>query len=429
MQNTTQRPSRVGLLRFLLGVLLAFGVALSLFYGLMRPPLNDFNAMMALMAATAVISVAAAYLAYRLGWISRTPRLRWTLMGGYALTALLTFLNIGTIAWMMFANPHDLLLAAVLMVFATGIAMSLGFFLSEALTDRIRDLDNAAQAIAGGQLGIRVPVTGQDEMAQLGATFNSMADRLEAAAQDQKNLEKLRRDLIAWVGHDLRTPLTSIRAILEALADGVVEDPQTAQRYLRTAQQDVRALSHLIDDLFEMAQMDAGGLRLDLHDNAISDLISDTIESFSALAQEQNISLKGRVDPDTDPVRMDAQRVGRVLFNLVSNALRHTPSGGQIEIHAYRENDLCRVDVSDTGEGIQPEDLPYLFDRFYRGEKSRNRSTGGAGLGLAIARGIVEAHDGTISVESHPGQGARFSFTLPVSGPHFPRPTGEESPR
>jgi signal transduction histidine kinase len=408
-------PRRIptGLLRFLLGAALAFALGLGLFTLLMRPALADFSFLVELMGATTLVSVAAAYTAYRAGWISRSPRLQLTLMGGYALSGLLIFINIWTVARMMFASQHDLILATVLLVFATGIAMSLGYFFTAALTDRIRSLERAAQSIAEGELGARVPISGRDEIAQLGETFNSMAVQLEAAARKQQELDRLRRDLIAWTGHDLRTPLTSIRAILEALADGLVEDPDTVQRYLRTAQADVRALSHLIDDLFEMAQMDAGGLILERRENAIADLVSDTIESFSELAGRQGVLLAGRADPGTDPVVMDAGRVGRVLSNLVGNALRHTPSGGQVEIHAGRDAGCLRVEVADTGEGIRPEDLPYVFDRFYRGEKSRNRTTGGAGLGLAIAKGIVEAHGGTISVESRLGEGTRVVFTIP----------------
>ncbi len=218
--ESIQKPAGVSLARFLLGVVLAFAAALGLFYLLMRPPLRDFSAMTAMMAATALVSVVAAYAAYRMGWISRTPSLRWTLMGGYALSGLLVFLNVWSIARMMFASEHDLLLATVLLVFATGIAMSLGYFLSAALTDRICQLEDAAQAIAQGRLDARVPAGGQDEMARLGLAFNEMAGQLQAAEKKQKELDTLRRDLIAWVGHDLRTPLTSIRAILEALATG-----------------------------------------------------------------------------------------------------------------------------------------------------------------------------------------------------------------
>ena len=411
--------------RFVLGVGAAFTLGLALFYLLMRPAVGDLWLMTLLMATTAVVSITAAYAAYRLGWIVHSPNLHWTLMGGYALAGLLVFLNVWVTARMMFASDHDLLLATILLIFATGIALAVGFFLSSALVERIRTTEKAAQRVAAGYLDTRVEVVGRDEMASLSAAFNHMVIQLQSSAQKKQELEVLRRDLIAWVGHDLRTPLTSIRAIVEALADGMVEDSTVAQRYLRTAQQDIRSLSHLIDDLFELAQLDAGGLRLDLQPGSLSDLISDTIESFSEQARLQKVVLSGSVADDLDPLPMDLQRIGRVLNNLMANALRHTPSGGNIELLARRNEKEVRVEVRDSGEGIQPEDLDQVFERFYRGEKSRNRATGGAGLGLAISRGIVEAHGGRIWVESSPGLGATFIFHLPVDLQEL----SEEAPR
>jgi signal transduction histidine kinase len=313
----------------------------------------------------------------------------------------------------MFASQHDLLLATVLLLFAGGIAMSLGYFFSAALTGEILILNQAAKEIAQGNLNVRVPVTGRNEMAELAHSFNEMAEQLEAAARKQRELDTLRRDLVAWVGHDLRTPLTSIRVLLEALADGVVDDPTTVQRYLQTAQRQIRSLSVLIDDLFEMAELDAGGLGLEQHPNSISDLVSDTLESFSALAAQQGVTLVGSVEPGIDPVSMDAGKIGRVLANLVSNALKHTPAGGTVQMLALGVAEGVQVEVRDTGEGINPRDLPRIFDQFYRGEKSRSRDTGGSGLGLAIAKGIVEAHGGRVGVESSPSEGTRFFFTLP----------------
>ena len=239
--------------------------------------------------------------------------------------------------------------------------------------------------------------------------------QLEEADNRQRELDMLRRNLIAWAGHDLRTPLASIQAIVEALADGMVDDPQTVDRYLHTAQREIRSLSLLIDDLFELAQLEAGGLRLELQPNSLSDLISDTIESFSELASRQSVTLEGSVQPGVDPVRMDAQQIGRVLSNLLGNAVRHTPAGGMVKVQATTGHDVVRVEISDTGEGIRAEDLPHIFERFYRGEKSRSRATGGAGLGLAIAKGIVEAHGGRIGAESTAGEGTSFLFTLPAA--------------
>jgi signal transduction histidine kinase len=162
-----------------------------------------------------------------------------------------------------------------------------------------------------------------------------------------------------------------------------------------------------------MAQIDAGGLRLDRQPSSMCDLISDTIEAFSALAERQGVTLEGSATPDVDPVLMDVQKIGRVLNNLLDSALRHTPEGGAVQVTTLTTLGAVQVEVCDTGEGINDEDLPHVFERFYRGEKSRSRATGGAGLGLAIAAGIVEAHGGQIGAESAVGQGTRVWFTLP----------------
>jgi signal transduction histidine kinase len=399
--------------RFITGVFLIVALSLGVFYLLMTPPLNDLRLMAMFLGITALVSALVGYGAYKLGWLNLSPTLRWSLLGGYALSSLLTFFNVWFSAQMMFASQHDLLLAIVLLIFASGMAMVLGYFLSSTITDRIFILKDATEKLAGGDLQTRVPVKGQDEVAALAHTFNQMAGQLEAADKKQRELERLRADLIAWVGHDLQTPLASMRAILEALEDGVVDDPQTVKRYLGTAQRDVRSLSALIDDLFQMAQLDTGGLPIDRAESSLSDLISDTLESFSELALRQSVKLGGSVDLDVDPVMMDTQRIGRVLNNLIGNALRHTPAGGQVNVRAQRTASGVEVSVTDTGEGIRPEDIPHVFESFYRGEKSRSRSTGGAGLGLAISRGIVQAHGGEINVQSEAGRGSQFTFFLP----------------
>ena len=378
----------------------------------MSPPLSELGLMALFLAITALVSSLVGYLAYRLGWIALTPSLRWGLLAIYAISSALTFFNVWFSAKLMFASEHDLLLAIVLLVFAGGMAMALGYFLSSTMTDRIHLLKKAAEKLAGGNLETRVAISGHDEIATLAESFNQMASQLQTADEKQRELERLRTDLIAWVSHDLQTPLASIRAILEALYDGIVEDPETVKRYLNTAQRDVSSLSALIDDLFEMAQLDTGGIPLEKADSSLADLVSDTLESFSELASRQKIRLEGSVEADVDPVFMDTQRIGRVFNNLISNALRHTPAGGQIEVRARRADSNVEVIVCDSGEGIRPEDLPNIFESFYRGEKSRSRATGGAGLGLAIARGIVRAHGGEIRVESQPGD-TRFIFTLP----------------
>ena len=373
----------------------------------------ELGLMALFLGITALVSALAGYVAYRFGWMTLSPTLRWSLLGGYALSSLLTFFNVWFSARLMFASQHDLLLAIVLLVFAGGMAMALGYFLSSTITERINQLKGAAEKLAEGDLKTRVPVLGRDEVASLARAFNQMAEQLEAMDSKQREMEKMRAELIAWVGHDLQTPLASIRAILEALEDGVVDDPETVKRYLNTAQRDVRSLSALIDDLFQMAQLNAGGFQLERANSSLTDLVSDTLESFAELAARQNIILTGSVESHVDPVDMDTRRIGRVLNNLIGNAIRHTSAHGVIKVEARRTSTGVDVTVMDTGEGIRAEDLPHIFDGFYRGEKSRSRATGGAGLGLAISRGIIQAHGGDIRVESEVGKGSRFTFHIP----------------
>ncbi|HEX6271038.1 MAG TPA: HAMP domain-containing sensor histidine kinase [Anaerolineales bacterium] len=399
--------------RLALGVLFILAISLGFFKLLMAPPPNELGLMALFLGITAFVSALAGVAAYRFGWINSSPTLRWTLLGGYALSSILTFFNVWFSAELMFASEHDLLLAIVLLVFAGGIAMILGYFLSSTVTERIDLLKEAAEKLSQGDLQTRVAVQGRDEVSALAVTFNRMAEQLQAADRKQRELEGLRRDLIAWVSHDLQTPLTSMRAILEALSDGIVDDPETVKRYLNTAQRDVRSLSALIDDLFQMAQLDAGGFRLSRAQASLGDLVSDTLESFTELAKQQGVKLEGQVDSDVDPVFMDTQAIGRVLNNLISNALRHTRPGGRVSVWARRTGSVVEVTVSDTGEGIRAEDIPHIFERFYRSEKSRSRQTGGAGLGLAIARGIIRAHGGEIRVESEIGKGTQFTFHIP----------------
>jgi signal transduction histidine kinase len=412
MKSTLSQTSMP--LRLAMSVLFIVVISLAIFTLVMLPPMKELAQMALYLSLTALVSALAGYAAYRLGWINFSPTLRWTLLGGYALASILTFFNVWFSAQMMFASEHDLLLAIVLLVFAGGMAMVLGYFLSATVTERIHQLKGAAEELAQGNLQARVPVNGRDEVAALAGAFNQMAEQLQAADKKQRELDTMRRDLIAWVSHDLQTPLTSMRAVLEALSDGVVEDPETVKRYLNTAQRDVRNLSALIDDLFQMAQLDAGGFPLHRTEASLSDLISDTLESFTELAKQQEITLEGNVDSEVDPVRMDTQAIGRVLNNLIGNALRHTPPKGRVSVWARRTARGAEITVSDTGAGIPADNLRHIFERFYRGDAARSRERGaGAGLGLAIARGIVQAHGGDIWVESKIGKGSQFTFTIP----------------
>lgn len=415
MSAVTARRQRVGPpTAFLIGVIFTLVIAVILIELVMKPPRADLEQLIIGLSLTSLGSLAAGYTLYRLGWWRWPQRILHTLILSSGLQAGLIFFNVWITARGMFLSEHDLTLAGVLLLFGTGIAVSFGVFVSASLARGLRQVEHAAERLAGGDFSARAEVSGRDEIARLAATFNRMADQLDAAARKQRELDILRRDLIAWTSHDLRTPLTSIRVVVEALADSVIDDPETVQRYLTSIRSDVHSLNRLIDDLFELAQLDAGGMKFDKVPISLSDLISDVIERMRALAERRKVRIEGQVSQQVDLVTLDPQKIERVLANLISNAIRHTPEGGRVTIDARRSNGQVRVSVSDTGEGIAAHDLPHVFERFYRGEKSRSRSAGGAGLGLAIAKGIVEAHGGTIEVASRIGQGTTFTFTLPA---------------
>jgi signal transduction histidine kinase len=338
---------------------------------------------------------------------------RARLMLAHLVVLAIAFANIVSTALLMFISPHDLGLLGLLMGFSAIVAIAFAGLTAEQVLRSVREIASAARQVAGGQLGIRVSAEGPAELASLAGDFNVMAERLEQADRSRREVEDARRHLFAAISHDLRTPLSSIRAMVEALDDKVVTDTETTERYVRTVLGEVKRLSGLIDDLFELSRLDAGALALNVEPGSLGDLVSDTLEVLQPQAAQKGLHLRGQVDDGLSPVLMDAARVQRVLYNLVQNAIRHTPPDGTVLLEAQEEQETVRVDVVDSGEGIASDDLPRIFERFYRGEKSRARGHGGAGLGLAIAKGLVEAHGGQIWAQSVPGQGARFSFVLP----------------
>ncbi len=322
-------------------------------------------------------------------------------------------LNIYVTSELMFLNNHDFQLLLLLLIFAATLSMPFAITFAATISRALNILKIGSNQLAQGDLSTRVKVPYHDEVNDVANAFNSMATELEEAFQRQKELEQLRRDLIAAVSHDLRTPLASVRVMVEALADQVVTDQKTVDRYHLTIQTQISNLTLLIDDLFELVKLDSGRIDLKLELGSVADLISDTLESMRAQAASKNISLQGQVDPDLPVVLMEEFKIQRVLYNLVQNAIRHTPADGSVSIIANPTTQGIQVAVADTGEGIAEDDIPCIFDEFFRGEKSRNRTTGGAGLGLAIVKRIIEAHGGSVSVSSKIEQGTIFSFVLP----------------
>jgi two-component system OmpR family sensor kinase/two-component system sensor histidine kinase BaeS len=264
----------------------------------------------------------------------------------------------------------------------------------------IADLMEAAAQIADGDYATRVPERGPLEVRQLASAFNSMAARLQATDQQ-------RRGLLADVTHELRTPLTVIQGNLEGILDGIYPADEA---HVAPILDETRVLSRLIDDLRTLSLAESGALQLQKEPTDLAALASETVSSFRAEADAAGITLDIESQPGLPPVLVDPARVRQVLDNLLSNALRHTPSGGTVQVHCSAGQDSVEIVVADTGAGIAPEDLPRIFDRFYRSGESK-----GMGLGLAIAKSLVEAHGGQIRAESETGRGTTVTVRLPAS--------------
>lgn len=290
------------------------------------------------------------------------------------------------------------------------IALALSLELSRRILRPVQELTGAARKMERGDLGQRVAVRRGDEIGQLAHAFNAMA----SALQQQ---EAWRREMISDVAHELRTPLANIRGYLEAMRDEVIA-PEPAT--IRSLHEEALLLGRLVDDLQELSLAEAGQLRLARQPVQVAEVVGRVIQVMAPMAQAHCVAVAAAVPPDLPAVQADPQRVGQVLRNLLNNAVTYTPAGGQVRVTAEvlageaGKDAAVAIHVQDSGPGIAPEHLPRVFDRFYRADASRARASGGAGLGLTIARVLVELHGGRIWVESQPGRGATFSFTLPA---------------
>jgi signal transduction histidine kinase len=309
-----------------------------------------------------------------------------------------------------FPPPHSLYLAIGRFflwggLVAVAIAVAITFFLSRRILAPVKALTIASERLGRGDFSQRVKIKDKSELGELAQAFNSMAGDLERA-------EKLRQNMVADVAHELRTPLSNVRGYLEALRDGMIKpDKET----IRSLYEEASLLSRLVDDLQELSLAEAGELKLVRQSEDIGELIRQAVAAVEAQERAKGLSLAVELSEKLPPVNIDSRRIGEVLRNLLENAVVHTGKGDTITVIAEQRENWVEVSVTDTGEGIPAEDLSNIFERFYRVDKSRARATGGSGLGLTIAKRLVEAHGGKIEVQSEPGKGSRFSFTIPVT--------------
>jgi signal transduction histidine kinase len=351
---------------------------------------------LALVVAAATLAVGA-LLAFG---ISLLPTVHARLVGVALLCVVLPLAAVLLSGVAMFHMGADVVVLAVAAA-SSLVAVGAALLVTRSITNPLRRLRASSSALAGGDFEAAAPVDGPAELAEVGRAFNDMARTLE-------ELFDARRQLVAWASHDLRTPLASLQAMLEAVEDGLAP----AGQYLPAMREQVSTLGKLVDDLFELAQIDSGALTLELREAEVGTLVNSCLRGLEAEARARHVRLDVRLAEGVPPVEIAPEKVERVLQNLLANALRHTPSDGSVAVVVEARPGEVEVAVEDTGIGLAGGADERMFDRFWRGDASRSGG-GNAGLGLAIARGLVEAHGGRIWAENRPDGGARVAFTLP----------------
>lgn len=327
-----------------------------------------------------------------------------------ALGAVIALANLWVASRQMFVNRHDATLLSVLLLYSVGAGVGAAVVTARASAKALRRLTATARAFGEGDLDARTGDLGAGpELDALAGTIDEMARRLQVAQRREHDAETMRRDLITAVSHDLRTPLASLRAMVEAIADGVVDEPATMRRYTNEMRRSVNQVVAMVDDLFELVQLDAVALEAESDRARLGEVVRSAVAAVSAEAERKGLALLmtlvGSEDAPCSP------RLERVVQNLLVNAVRHTPADGSVRVEAHRSADGIELAVIDTGEGIATEDLERVFEPFFRGDPSRQGA--GAGLGLALAKRIVEALGGSISAQSEPARGSRFAVLLP----------------
>ena len=440
-----RRHVRLGL-TFLAFLVASIAVTLALVVVELRPTVSHVEELLLYLAGIGAGSFVVSQIALWLAGALRFGGSRVKLALLPVLTAGVIALDVLLLARLMFITVEDGRLLLLFLVFATLVALGISVSLGSSLSARIAHIEHGARRVASGEYAVRLAdesVDGEDEVTHLAGWFNQMAAAVQDAFSERQAAEEERRQVVAALSHDLRTPLTAVRALIEALDDGVVTDPETIRRYQRTIRAEMRRLSGLMDDLFELSRMESGTLILSRERMSLEDVLSDALEGAHTMADLADVCLEGQVDAALPEAEVDVRQLHRVLTNLLQNAVRHTPPGGRVLLRAEpqdrKDERSVLVQVLDTGEGISSLDMPHVFAPTYRSEASRRRTdadaTGfagvGAGLGLAIARGIIEAHGGQIWAASplSPEQrrlvsaddhdillpGTALSFTLPAA--------------
>ncbi len=335
-------------------------------------------------------------------------RVRFASVAAFA--SLIGLINLVALSSLMLVSQKDAALVAALLVYSTAAAVGAGVAVARRTSDAIEQVVQVSGRIAAGDLTARAgTIGGGRELEDLAGSLDEMAARLERSLESERSTEQRRRDLVVAVSHDLRTPLAGLRAMAEAIEDGVVSDPETIGAYSSRMRGLVESLTDLVDDLFEFVQLDAGAIEAETERAKVADIVKSAVAACDAQALEKGLVLQTELG-DTGSVAC-SPRLTRVIQNLLQNAIRHTPSDGTVLVVASWSETWLELAVEDTGEGIDEEIATRIFEPFWRGDGARAGE--GSGLGLALAQRIVEALEGTIKVSSRPSGGARFTVLLP----------------
>jgi signal transduction histidine kinase len=333
-------------------------------------------------------------------------------------SVLVAATGVVTAALAMFISFHDLVVLFVVLIVASGVAFGAAWQLGDDIGDGAEQVGAYARTMVGVDGSVsadRAPaVTGPGELAALARELADASRRLEESQRRERALESSRRELVAWVSHDLRAPLATIRAMAEALDDGVVDDDATVKRYQAQIRGDAERLTALVDDLFELSRINSGVLRLGGERVDLCDAVADALAGASAAAGLKGVAVREGL-AGLPPAEVAARECCRALDNLLDNAIRHTPAGGTVRVEAAPARDAAVLHITDGCGGIPEADLPRVFDIAFRGDGARRRDERGGGLGLAISRGLIEAHGGTVTVANTEG-GCRFTVRLPAGG-------------
>lgn len=408
--------SRAALLR---GLALALGSALAL-SAVVWAAYDGAGALgtLAILAPLGLATVAATHA------VVARRRLLGSLRRQALVTAALAFspgiVALGIFVQVMFLSGHDAFLAGLAALYSALLGLWAGRLLSHRVIDDIDTLRAGLAAVGSGEREIDLSVGGVDELAQVAAEVEAMVARLAAAEVRREDSEAARRSLIAAVSHDLRTPVTALRLLAEAV-DDEIGDPDTRREYVRRLGVHIRALGGLIDDLFELTQIEAGAVSWSMRIIDLDELVEDTVAAMQPAAEAGGIAVRAQIDPALVPACANPERIQRVLFNLIQNAIRHTPADGSVTVRAAPAGEGVEIEVADTGSGIAPADRERIFEPFQQGGDRAARTDGSSGLGLAISRAIVEAHGGRIwvvdDVAPEGQSGARVRFSLPAATP------------